>query len=400
MELRISDLLDELQEVPIDILPYTAASEKRVNELTLRKIHEHGNPKNHTRSSHVISKVLIAAVLITALAFTVVAATGTQFEDWIVGLEKPKEGQYSQYDSELLLGGTSYHWEVSNWMLLLTAADATENGITLEAMAYGPFVVFDVHSPVAHGNHRLYCKHHARLQLYAAAGPTEVGNVRIFVHLLADAVTAQIADYSVAVLFGMYLDRMGEIAEPVSAAGHVGADPETLFGNIYQLLILFGPAPYQHGKRAVRLPAVKNDAAVYGEQLTLFERFVIGKTVYHLVVNRCADRERKALIAIERRDAARRADQFLRHLIQMVCGDPGLDALLDLGYWIVVIPGFISALSASSTLFSRAPALRIFSIWLSVLIVIMRYSSEARMALRTSSGRLSPSTVFSLPLPE
>lgn len=137
MELRISDLLDELQEVPIDILPYTAASKKRVNELTLRKIHEHGNPKNHTRSSHVISKVLIAAVLITALAFTVMAATGTQFEDWIVGLEKPKEGQYSQYDSELLLGGTSYHWEVSNWMLLLTAADATENGITLEAMEYG-----------------------------------------------------------------------------------------------------------------------------------------------------------------------------------------------------------------------------------------------------------------------
>lgn len=137
MELRISDLLDELQEVPIDILPYTAASEKRVNELTLSKIREHGKPKPHIRGSSVISKVLIAAVLITALAFTVMAATGTQFEDWIVGLEKPKEGAHLQYDSDLLLGGTSYHWEVSNWMLLLTAADATENGITLEAMEYG-----------------------------------------------------------------------------------------------------------------------------------------------------------------------------------------------------------------------------------------------------------------------
>ena len=36
----------------------------------------------------------------------------------------------------------------------------------------------------------------------------EVRNIGIFVHLLADAVTAQISDYSVTVLFGMYLDRM------------------------------------------------------------------------------------------------------------------------------------------------------------------------------------------------
>ena len=36
-----------------------------------------------------------------------------------------------------MLGGTSYHWEVSNWVMLLTAADATEYGITLEAMEYG-----------------------------------------------------------------------------------------------------------------------------------------------------------------------------------------------------------------------------------------------------------------------
>ena len=96
MELRISDLLDELQEVPIDILPYTAASEKRVKELTMVKIREHGKPKTHIRTSGAIGKLLIAAVLITALAFTVMAATGTQFEDWIVGLEKPKEGAHSQ----------------------------------------------------------------------------------------------------------------------------------------------------------------------------------------------------------------------------------------------------------------------------------------------------------------
>lgn len=136
MELRISDLLDDLQEVPIDILPYTAASEKRIKELTLTKIRDQGK-QNAARRVRVISKVLIAAALITALTFSVMAATGTQFEDWIVGLEKPKTGEYTHYDSDLLLGATSYYWEVSNWMLLLTEADATENGITLEAMEYG-----------------------------------------------------------------------------------------------------------------------------------------------------------------------------------------------------------------------------------------------------------------------
>lgn len=137
MELNIYDLLDELQEAPIDILPYTAASEKRITELTLSKIHEHGKKKTHIRSGGMISKVLIAAVLIAALTFTVMAATGTQFEDWIVGLEKPKEGEYSGYDTELLTGGSAYYWEVSNWMLHIDTVDVTATGMTIDCWEYG-----------------------------------------------------------------------------------------------------------------------------------------------------------------------------------------------------------------------------------------------------------------------
>ena len=137
MGLNIYDLLDELQEVPIDILPYTAASEKRITELTLSKIHEHGKKKTHIRSGGAISKVLVAAVLIAALTFTVMAATGTQFEDWIVGLEKPKEGECSGYDTELLTGGSAYYWEVSNWMLHIDTVDATATGMTIDCWEYG-----------------------------------------------------------------------------------------------------------------------------------------------------------------------------------------------------------------------------------------------------------------------
>ena len=137
MELKISDLLDELPEVPVDILPYTTASEKHIKELTLEKVRRQGNTKVRKLHTGVVGRVLLAAVLAMMLAFSVMAATGTRFEDWLVGLEKPKKGEYSGYDTELLLGGTAYYWEVSNWMIHIDTVDAAATGISIDCMEYG-----------------------------------------------------------------------------------------------------------------------------------------------------------------------------------------------------------------------------------------------------------------------
>ena len=137
MELNISNLLDDLQEVPIRVLPYTTVSETRVKELALEKVREQGRPKVRKLRGGLIRKALIAAILISALSLTVMAASGTQLEDWLAGLEKPKEGQYSGYDTELLTGGVAYYWEVSNWMLHIDTVDAAATGMTVDCWEYG-----------------------------------------------------------------------------------------------------------------------------------------------------------------------------------------------------------------------------------------------------------------------
>lgn len=137
MELNISDLLDELPEVSVHILPYTTVSEIRVKELTLEKVRGQGKPKVRKLRGGLVRKVLVAAVLISALTFTVMAASGIRFEDWLAGLEKPKEGAYSGYDTELLTGGTAYYWEVSNWMLHIDTVDAAATGMTVDCWEYG-----------------------------------------------------------------------------------------------------------------------------------------------------------------------------------------------------------------------------------------------------------------------
>lgn len=137
MEFNISDLLDELQEVPMDILPYTAASEERIKALTRRKIREKGTAKVHRTGLGTITKVLIAAILVATLTVTAMAATGTRFEDWVVGLEEPKTAENSGYDKDLLMGGSAYYWEVSNWMVRIETMDQSETGITMECIEYG-----------------------------------------------------------------------------------------------------------------------------------------------------------------------------------------------------------------------------------------------------------------------
>ena len=109
MEYQITDLLDELQEVPVDILPYTAASERRIKELTMQKISN--DSRRRPRSRGIIRKILITAAILTAMAVPVLAATGILFADWTPGIEID---QGKDFDSSAVFGAGSMVWEASN----------------------------------------------------------------------------------------------------------------------------------------------------------------------------------------------------------------------------------------------------------------------------------------------
>lgn len=95
MEFNISDLLDDLREVPVDIHPQTGASATRIKELTMKKIHSETKMRHRTLSA--FSKIFIAAAVLASLVIPVMAATGFHFSDWL-------EGMFSQskdYDTDL-----------------------------------------------------------------------------------------------------------------------------------------------------------------------------------------------------------------------------------------------------------------------------------------------------------
>lgn len=99
MEFNISDLLDDLREVDVDIQPNTRASAKRIKELTMKKIHS--EKKQCHRSLSRFSKILIAVAAVVALATTVAAAAVFHATDWLDGLfvsGKPDDSAYISPD--------------------------------------------------------------------------------------------------------------------------------------------------------------------------------------------------------------------------------------------------------------------------------------------------------------
>ena len=130
MELNISDLLDSLREVNVDIRPHTTASESRIKELTMKKIHENQDTERKVRGMGYISKILVASLIIVALAIPVLAATGFHFTDWLDGILTQDRSQEGDFENTLQVGSLSKTWEVSGWVLEISAEDSSNTGLT------------------------------------------------------------------------------------------------------------------------------------------------------------------------------------------------------------------------------------------------------------------------------
>lgn len=135
MEFNISALLDNLHEVDVDILPHTTASESRIKELTMKKLHERKSEQRTSRGMGFIGKLLVATLIIAVLAIPVMAVSGIQFTDWLEGLFTTEPGGY---DNDLQLGSVSKNWEVSGWVVEISAEESSKNGLTFVCQEWGP----------------------------------------------------------------------------------------------------------------------------------------------------------------------------------------------------------------------------------------------------------------------
>ncbi len=129
MEFNISDLLDGLEEVELDIQPDTRASAKRIKELTIKKVH--GEKRQYRRGVSTTSKILIIAAVIAALTIPVAAVTSFHFTDWLDGLFVSGEDD----SSSLSLDGKE--WWIFGYVLDVKAENVSAEGLTLICEEWG-----------------------------------------------------------------------------------------------------------------------------------------------------------------------------------------------------------------------------------------------------------------------
>ncbi len=132
MEYRISDLLDDIPEVTIAIQPKVPASSKRIKELTMKKIHEENRKTRRTLSA--ISKIVLIAAMIAALAIPVAASGGFQITGWLEDIMNPRS---QDYEKDQVIGSVSKNWEVSGWVVELSAKEPSAEGLTLVCDQWG-----------------------------------------------------------------------------------------------------------------------------------------------------------------------------------------------------------------------------------------------------------------------
>ena len=98
-----------------------------------------------------------------------------------------------------------------------------------------PAVGQETYLTVSHRNHRFYRYAHAFLEHHAVSAPPVIGYLRGFVHFLSDAMTRQLADYSVALGFTMSLDGIANITHMISRNCHFDALVERLLGSFKEI---------------------------------------------------------------------------------------------------------------------------------------------------------------------
>ena len=99
----------------------------------------------------------------------------------------------------------------------------------------GPAVVEQFAVGAADVDHRFDGEEHAGTKLGAGAGAACVDDVGTVVEQAAEAMAAKIAHHAIAMLFGMALNGVGDVAEAIAGLGLLEPEHQTFVGHVDQL---------------------------------------------------------------------------------------------------------------------------------------------------------------------
>ena len=140
-------------------------------------------------------------------------------------------------------------------------------------------------------------------------------------HFPADPVSHQRPYYEKASLLNMRLHRVRDVSEAVAGPALADGALQRLPGNLHQPCGLIGGFAYRHGDRRVCNPAIKGDAYVQADNVTLSQPVLPRDAMHHNLVGRGADGPREPPVSFESRDTALLPDKLLRLPVQLGCGD-------------------------------------------------------------------------------
>src|SRR5258705_1835077 len=199
----------------------------------------------------------------------------------------------------------------------------------------GPAVGLDRYLVTAEGQHRLDREADARNELEAPDSGPVVGELRLLVHLGADAVADELADDAVAAGRGGVLDRGRDVAEVGAGNGGRDAGHHRQAGRVDELGDLGAGGADDERPGAVAMPAVVDGPGIDRYDLALADQPLTRDAVDDLVVDGDAQagRERVApvAVALERWDRAGRSDVALGQAVEVARGDTRLELGLDEG---------------------------------------------------------------------
>lgn len=128
MEFKITDLLDDMQAIPLDIPARTPVSENRVKELTMEKMRNKNEAVPQPRRyGRLLSKAALVAAVLICLSVTVLAAVGGYLPQLLS--QDPEETV--GYDNDRFIGSVSKNWDLGGWVMDLKADAAGPWGLTM-----------------------------------------------------------------------------------------------------------------------------------------------------------------------------------------------------------------------------------------------------------------------------
>src|SRR5439155_5570028 len=203
------------------------------------------------------------------------------------------------------------------------------------ASHHGPPVAQGARLVRADVDHRLDRQHQTRAQARvrlptAPQGGPVVGEQRVLVRPLADAVADVITDDAVAVRSDHRLDGGADVGDPVADDHRADSRLQALARHFQELVRLCRHLPDRDGARRVAVPAPYHGAMVELHQIAVQKLPLARDAVDHLVVDGDADVLGEAVQVLEGASGPALLGFALGGLVQLLEGDPRLDQLLQL----------------------------------------------------------------------